>query len=272
MDRGEIVVKGWDLVQANKRLWGIAAFVLLSGAVIRLVLPGDTDFFWMIVNNGISLLFTAFLNGALICMIVARLENRTLTVMEGFRAGWHWLLPLFVLSFLLQIPMWGMLFVAQGSLTVDPRALLESLSLQAKMLILGVMLSLLIDLLCSAILVGAERAVVLEGRSIGRALQRGWQLLWDHLGDYWGIGIRLFVIVLGIGLAFAGLSCVWTAFGSIIPDGVPSGLLSIISALGLAIVSSLLVPFGMATWTLAFRQWQAQERSDLAATSKLGSS
>ncbi|HSD85396.1 MAG TPA: hypothetical protein VLG46_16150 [Anaerolineae bacterium] len=260
MDRSAIVSRGWNLTLDDRRLWGVAALVLISEVVIGLVLPGNFNVAWTIVNQGVSLLLTAFLNGILICMIAARLELRSLTVTEGLKAGLHWLLPIFVLNLLLQFPARAMLFVTQGTFTASTKKILESS--QAGVWVLSLAFILLVSLLCSSIAIGAERAVILEGRSIGAALFRGWRLLWTYLGDFWGISIRLFLIALGIGLASG---CVIGIFGVIATTGGSPGLTTTVSSLAITVLSVFFVPFTAATWTLAFREWQVQERSELPA-------
>lgn len=258
MDRSAIVSRGWNLTLDDRRLWGVAALVLISEVVIGLVLPDNVNVTWTIVNQGVSLLFTAFLNAVLICMIAAHLEQRSLTVTEGLKAGLHWLLPIFVLNLLLQLPAWAVLFATQGTFTAGVEEILKSS--QAGAWILLLVFSLLVSLLCGTIAIGAERAVILEDHSIGAALLRGWRLLWTYLGDFWGIGIRLFLIALGISLAFG---CVIGILGVIAATGGLSVLTTTTSALATTVLSIFFVPFTATVWTLAFREWQAQERSEL---------
>lgn len=261
MDRGAIVSRGWDLTLEDRRFWGVAAIVLISRVIVGLILPDNGDV-WPIINRVALLLFTALLDGALICMLAAHLDQTPLTVTEGLKAGARWLLPLFAIVLLLEIPVWIVSAALEG-LIVAPESARAGAVQSFWTDILSFIINTPVALLCGAIGIGAERAFILEGRPIGQALLRGWRLLWAHLGDFWGIGIRLFFIILGIGLAFG---CVFVVLGWLAASAVSSSLASIISVVVIAIASIFLTTFLTAVWTLAFREWQAQERSELPVT------
>jgi hypothetical protein len=203
----------------------------------------------------VSALFAAFLSGTLICMIVNILEQRPHGVAQGLRDGLHWLLPLFAIHFLLVLPNWILALINFG----PPSSNLDTGNAEVlKTAGTLFLIQLPIGLLCSAILVGAERAAIVESDSVGAALMRGWHLLWTHLGDYWGVGIRLFLITLGMLLV---LGCGVGIFRVMLHSSTNQ------SAIEVKLVSTtldiFLSGFVAAAWTLAFREWQAQERNEL---------
>ncbi len=259
MDRGAVVSRGWNLILDDRRFWGVAALVLIGRVIVGLILP-DAGPVWPIINRIALLIFTALLDGVLICMIATHLDQTPLTVTEGLKAGIHWLLPILAIVFLLEIPVWLVSAALEGAIAAPESA--RAMVVQSFWTdILRFIVNTPITLLCGAIVIGAERVLILEGRSIGHALLRGWRLLWTHLGDFWGIGIRLFFIELGIGFAFG---CVLAIFSMIRSIGGSPGLGGVVSILVIAIASIFIVPFVTAVWNLAFREWQAQEHNELS--------
>lgn len=254
MNRGAIVSQGWKLMLKNKTLWSVAAIILIPQAAVQFILPSNAGIVWSLISVGVGALFMAFLNGALICMTINILEQRPSQVMQAFRNGFHWLPPLFVVYFLLALPIWLVpLVTGEPSLSNSDLSGSELLRSAAVLFLAEIPISLL----CSAISVGAVRAIILENCTIDKSLQRGWRLLWSHLGDYWGIGIRLFLIFLA---AFVPLSCVLVTLEGLSHPSTNQN--AIITRLLTLIISVFLAGFEAAVWTLAFREWQKQERSE----------
>lgn len=256
MDRGAIVSQAWKLMLKNKGLWGAAAIILIMNAAVEFLLLSTAGVVWSLVNTGVSALFAALLSGTLICMIINILDQRPHGVAQGIRDGLHWLLPLFVLHFLLALPNWILSVIilnpASGNLDTGSAEVLKTVAILF-------LIQLPIGLLCSAILVGAERAAIVESNSVGAALKRGWQLLWTHLGDYWGVGIRLFLITLGV---LVVLGCGVGILRVIV--NVPRSQSTIEVKLASTVLDIFLSGFVAAAWTLAFREWQAQEHGELS--------
>ncbi len=255
MDCGAMVSQGWKVMLQNKSLWGIAAIILISKAAIELVLPDGKSVVGSLINTGVTSLFGALLSGVLITMVVGILEQRPHGIVRSFRKGIHWFLPLFVLIFSLSLPNWILSLVNFGS---DSSVLKNGAEIFNE---LGIFLVIQfpVSLLCSAILIGAERAIILESHSVGAALKRGWQLLRKHLGDYLEISIRIFIIVV-VGLVAFG--CGVETLRLILHSPLTPNTSEV--KLSSLIINILLSGFGAVVWTLAFREWQAQERSELS--------
>lgn len=257
MDRGAIVSRGWDLMLKNKGLWGAAAIILIIRAALQLILPINAGIVWALLNIGMNALFSAFLSGTLICMVIKILEQHPGGVVQGYRDGLRWLPPLFVLHFLLVIPSWLLSMVIFEPILNSSNV---SVAEVIRALAFLFLVQLPISALFSAILIGAERAAILESHTVGSALMRGGQLLRKHLGDYWGIGVRLVLITL------AGLVVFGCGIGILrMILHLSAGQNAIEASLATTALDIFLSGFVAATWTLAFREWQVQERSDLPA-------
>jgi hypothetical protein len=122
----------------------------------------------------------------------------------------------------------------------------------------------LVNLLTSALSVGAERAIVIEKMSIGKALALSWQLFATQLGDFLMIGL----IFLGLSFLISVLfSCVGQPLlGLMFSTASPSaltrgGLLTnpiVLLTISIGLIESMLATILVTSvWTLAYRQWRA---------------
>lgn len=122
----------------------------------------------------------------------------------------------------------------------------------------------LVNLLTSALSVGAERAIVIEKMSIGKALALSWQLFATQLGDFIMIGL----IFLGLSFLISVLfSCVGQPLlGLMFSTASPSaltrgGLLTnpiVLLTISIGLIESMLATILVTSvWTLAYRQWRA---------------
>ncbi len=271
MDRGAIISEAWSIMKSNRSLWGIAGLVFIV-QVINVLLFGWIDsLIPSIIETLVDLLLAALLSGALISMVNAISEKQPVSFSTGMDAGFRWLSRLFIINLILAMPIWviGYFYTRSlnAALTAEASWSLTQIQQWTGAFGVSVVFILLASILCNAIGVGAERAIVLRQHLVMKALKHGWQLFWTHLGDYIGIALRLLVISIGIGLLFAcGLLSTGFVFGS-------SGSISIIVRTIISLIVSIVITvLESATWTLAFREWQAQERSNLPAAPKFSTS
>ncbi len=286
-----------------KRSWSITwrypsmALVVLIGTLINLLLSfvlrpvfspfapvgSDSAFFINIVLMVVNLAITAFTAGALISMVNALEEGLPISVGFGVQAGLNRMVPLFFVTLVLQIPLWLVtvlqtrsllgIFATSGQLSFgNPNALIST----------GLayfMLNLFVALLVGAIGVGAERVTVLQKQSVLAALKSGWNLLWRKLKDFVVIGlIFLLLIVLLLVMYYCASSIFINYAAASIFSGTPS-IASSLSSMFVNPVTALFFVVGIlfsifaavfvsSVWTLAFREWQAQERSELSVAAQ----
>jgi hypothetical protein len=125
-------------------------------------------------------------------------------------------------------------------------------------------ITFVVNLITSALLVGAERALVIEKMSLGKALGLSGQLLATQIGDFILIGL-IFVglsIVIGILFSCVGQPLLGLMFSTADRSAMLSGnlLTNPILLLTLAInmlVGMLATILGTSVWTLAYRDWRA---------------
>lgn len=125
-------------------------------------------------------------------------------------------------------------------------------------------ITFLVSLITSALSVGAERAIVIEQLSIGKALGLSGQLLATQIGDFIVIGLIFLGLSFLVGILFAcvGQPLLGLMFSTASPTALMSGglftnpimLLSI--SIGL-IGNTLATILGASVWTLAYRQWRS---------------
>jgi hypothetical protein len=129
----------------------------------------------------------------------------------------------------------------------------------------GIMLiGFLVNLLTSALSVGAERAIVIEKLSIGKALGLSGQLLVTQLGDFIIIGLIFLGLSFLVGVLF---SCVGQPLlGLMFSTASPSALLGgnlltnpiVLLTVSIGLIGNVLATIlGTSVWTLAYRQWRA---------------
>jgi hypothetical protein len=127
-----------------------------------------------------------------------------------------------------------------------------------------IVISFVVNLITSALLVGAERALVIEKMSLGKALGLSGQLLATQIGDFIMIGL-IFVglsIVIGILFSCVGQPLLGLMFSTANPSAMLSGNLLTNPILLLTLSVNLLVGMlatilGTSVWTLAYRDWRA---------------
>ncbi len=280
-----------------KRSWSITwrypsmALVVLIGTLLGMLLSfvlspvfspfslvaSGSAYLMSIVQGVVSLAITAFTTGALIRMVNSIEDGQTPSIRSGVQAGLSRLVPLFFVTLLLQIPLWLAALLQTRSLFgvfasnnqsgfANPRALLSTG-------VFYVIFNLFITLLIGAIGVGAERAIVLEKQSVFAALKTGWSLLWRRLKDFVAIGfifVLLTILVLVIYALMSSTLIRATTFSPIVEfqNGIP-GLGSTFLGPTTAVVFVITILFGLfaavfvsSVWTLAFREWHAQEQND----------
>ncbi len=128
----------------------------------------------------------------------------------------------------------------------------------------GILLVFLVSLLTSALAVGAERAIVIEKLSIGRALGLSWQLLATQMGDFIMIGLIFMGLSFLIGILFScvGQPLLGLMFSTASPTALRSGgLLTnpiVLLTLSIGLIGNVLMTIlGTSVWTLAYREWRA---------------
>jgi hypothetical protein len=118
-------------------------------------------------------------------------------------------------------------------------------------------ITFVVNLITSALLVGAERALVIEKMSLGKALGLSGQLLATQIGDFILIGL-IFVglsIVIGILFSCVGQPLLGLMFSTADPSAMLSGnLLTLSVNLLVGLLATILVT---SVWTLAYREWRA---------------
>lgn len=125
-------------------------------------------------------------------------------------------------------------------------------------------ISFLVNLITSALLVGAERALVLEKMSLGKALGLSGQLFVTQISDFIVIGLifvglSILIAVLFscvgqplLGLMFATASRSTMLSGNLLTNPITLLMLSINVLVGM--LGTIL---GTSVWTLAYRDWRA---------------
>jgi len=235
---------------------------VLSPVLSPLALVASGSAYLMIIIQGaLSLAITALISGALISMVNSIEEGQTVSVSRGIQAGLRRLVPLFFVTLALQIPLWLVAFLQTGSLlfafaSSGQPSLSNTNALFSTGILYGVF-SLVVSLVSGAIGVGAERATVLESQSVFAALKAGWNLLWRKLKDFIAIGLIFLLLVILLALAYF---LVVRLIGSVLLGGI---------FVIIGIVFSLFATvFESSVWTLAFREWQAQERGELSVATE----
>lgn len=267
MDRGAIISEAWSVMRSNRPLWGVAVLVLVASLLVGIFLGLADSLLLSVAGMLAGVLLTAFLSGSLISLVNAIATGQPINVLAGVKAGFHWLAPLFIINLILTVPVWMVTAVLGGSIAAlggnNGASIVQAIARSdATWLVV-----FLVSILLNALGVGTERAAVLRQLSVLASLKQGWRLLWTHLGDFVGIGLRLLLVSIGIGLLVA---CSLMATGFVF--GASRSSIYYTSSLTLANIIVLLISltanialtvFQSAAWTLAFREWQAEEQSEL---------
>ncbi|CAG0935546.1 hypothetical protein TFLX_04387 [Thermoflexales bacterium] len=288
MQRITLIKQAWFITQHYKALWGISLFGSVAFFVFEALYHPQPPFeesidvieslfvLYAAVPVVVLFLTTAFVSGALISLVNSIANHEAVTLGSGFHAGLRWMFPLTLIAIILMLPIWLMLYNPIGTLLTvfgnqfaSPDSIqVTSLLNQSRFIFSRYGLILAVTLVMNAIGIGAERSVVLEGNPILIAFKRGTQLLIKRIGDFIVIGLAL----LGIGLVISALFLAITGplaefLASLLGKDVmplymtsPVGLLFTIANF---LICAVFTVFVSSIWTLAFREWQAQERSEL---------
>jgi hypothetical protein len=224
----------------------------------------------LIVLGVIGFVFATF-GGAALIYLINQLEMRErATLGKGLDAG-EKIFQLLVVRVLLILPnllvvvlafvvLWGQLSRIGLTARTNPLAGLFGG-------FCGIMaIAFVVNLLTSALSVGAERAIVIEKLPIGKALGLSGKLLATQLSDFIIIGLIFLGLSFLVGIFFAcvGQPLLGLMFRGASPEAFTrSGLLTnpivvLMTSLGL-IGNMLATILGTSVWTLAYRQWRADQ-------------
>ena len=218
-----------------------------------------------IINMVISFIFTAALTAALIAMVDELAENKPVSIGSGFLAALAFMPRLLGVLLLVALPSWVLLFLTAGGSFAAilssglgqpggvTGAILSSLLGPFSLMLIAI---LLLSLIMGAITVGAERAVVIEKAGLMAAMQRGWFLLTDYLGNFIVLGLILILFSVTGALLIGGIFSVLLA-------GILSGsfnFLNILITIPITLViGGFFTIFFSCIWTLVFRFWQGKD-------------
>ena len=129
----------------------------------------------------------------------------------------------------------------------------------------GIMaITFVVNLLTSALSVGAERAIVIEKLSIGQALGLSGKLLATQLGDFIIIGLIFLGLSFLVGIFFScvGQPLLGLMFSGASPSAMLGGSLLtnpiVVLSISVGLIGNMLATIlGTSVWTLAYRQWRA---------------
>ncbi len=244
--------------------------------------PGDTRTMivvGLVLGTAMFMLVT-LAQGALIDMVGSLQRRREATIKSGLRAGWQYFWPLLAVRFLLALPLLLVgtlaahsILPALSSLFTEPTGeRLFTLGQVSQLAGFGGLI-FVISLLVAAIDIGAERAVVLDGKSIGLALLQGVKVLWHNLLDYLAIGFSFLVLGVVVGVTFAlVLAPIFfaEAFTSLsrgidelnaftFTTSALEPLVIVLFVLAL-IFGTLVTVFTSSVWTIAYQEWKSKDR------------
>ena len=129
-----------------------------------------------------------------------------------------------------------------------------------------IVIAFVVSLLTSALSVGAERAIVIEKMSIGQALGLSAKLLATQIGDFIIIGLIFIGLSFLVGIFFScvGQPLLGLMFSGASPEALISGSLLtnpiVVLSVSLGLIGNMLATIlGTSVWTLAYRQWRADQ-------------
>lgn len=276
MSRTQLFSQGFSIMMRCGPMWLVALAVAAVDLLLGQVLP-TSGILGSILSTLRGVITGAFLTGALIVLANAVADQQPVSFGDGFKAGTRFYPVLLAVDLILAAPTFAIsqlmnLFLAPltSSLPQNP----TPANLDKILSTVGVMLCVLLPLLLLALLLvvsitsaiglGAERSVALDGAGVGRSLKRGWDLLTEKLGDMFVIGL----IMLGIGIVFAvlfGCAAFILALGSsMLVANLTSSISNFSSNPVFGIVMALaMMPLQLlfsTVWTLAFRRWQGKDQ------------
>ena len=125
-------------------------------------------------------------------------------------------------------------------------------------------IAFVVNLLTSALSVGAERAIVIEKLSIGQALGLSGKLLATQLGNFIIIGLIFLGLSFLVGIFFScvGQPLLGLMFSGASPSAMLGGSLLtnpiVVLSISVGLIGNMLATIVEASlWTLAYRQWRA---------------
>ena len=304
MELGYILRRAWEITWRHKVLWLFGFLIALSsgapgrGNINYLEeLPPEMEraiyqfvtgpYFLVVVVALVALglaiglvlaLVGALGRAALVDQVREAEEGDTPEVSAGFRAGWQRMWPVFLIRFLLRLPvallvLIGMLPVLVGALSMLPESRPGTQPPPNIAPLIGSLLACLLPAMCLIVLLLIPlgvlerlsiRACVLERLPLGKSLKRGWDVLKGNLGPI----ALLWLIMLGIGIGVAlviGLPLALGTIAILVPlvlTAMASPILAAVLVLAVGLVAWLLgaaiggvvETFTSATWTLAYRE------------------
>jgi len=224
----------------------------------------------LIVLGLIGFVFATFGNAALIHLI-NQLELRERATLGKGLDGGEKIFQLLIVRVILILPnvlvgvlafavMWGQL--SRINLTTRANPLAGLFGGFCGIIVIG----FVVNLITSALSVGAERAIVIEKLSIGKALVLSGKLLATQLGDFIIIGLIFLGLSFIVGIIFScvGQLLVGLMFSGASPSVmVSSNLLTnpiVVLAVSVGLIGNMLATIlGTSVWTLAYRQWRADQ-------------
>jgi len=224
----------------------------------------------LIVLGLIGFVFATFGNAALIHLI-NQLELRERATLGKGLDGGEKIFQLLIVRVILILPnvlvgvlafavMWGQL--SRINLTTRANPLAGLFGGFCGIIVIGFVVSLI----TSALSVGAERAIVIEKLSIGKALVLSGKLLATQLGDFIIIGLIFLGLSFIVGIIFScvGQLLVGLMFRGASPSAMVSGNLLtnpiVVLAVSVGLIGNMLATIlGTSVWTLAYRQWRADQ-------------
>ena len=224
----------------------------------------------LIVLGVIGFVFATFGNAALIHLI-NQLEMRERATLGMGLDGGEKIFQLLTVRVILLLPnllvmllafavMWGQL--SRINLTARTNPLSGLLGGFCGIIVIA----LVVNLLTSALSVGAERAIVIEKMSIGKALGLSGKLLATQLGDFIIIGLIFLGLSFVVGVFFAcvGQPLLGLMFSGASPAAMVGGSLLtnpiVVLSISVGLIGNMLATIlGTSVWTLAYRQWRADQ-------------
>ncbi len=256
--------RAFSIVARSGRIWGAALLILGAQFVLNIILGSvlkSNNVVSEIIVMIIGFAFDAVLTGVLIYMVNNRAEGLSDGIGGGLNAGLAKTPRLAGLQVMAMIPIWLTLFLVTGTLQVifsslgQPGALSSTnlMSLFTANIWAILIPFLIVSLIVEAIMVGGERAIVLEESGVFNAYVRSFHLLFSHFTNF----IVLFLYILGIYFAFVLLGFFAGYIGApAIARGDP--LVGILLGLFSVVAGGFYEMLTSAIWTLAFRYWQGK--------------
>lgn len=222
----------------------------------------------LVILGLIGFVFATFGNAALIHLI-NQLEMRERITMGMGLDGGEKIFQLLIVRAILFLPNLLVVVLAFGVMwgqmaRIDLTSRANPLSGLFGGLCGIVLIVFLVNLLTSALLVGAERAIVIEKLSLGKALGLSWQLLATQMGDFILIGLIFLGLSILIGILFScvGQPLLALMFSTASPEAMLRGNLltnpMALLTMSIGLIGNVLVTIlGASVWTLAYREWRA---------------